>query len=385
MKQTRTVSISQSLNNRKNIRFSRAQNFVAQYGTPLLLLSHKAIRKNYRNLKSALPGVELFYAVKANATPEIIQILADEGCSFDLSTPGETVIARRCGIDARRCIHTHPIKNDMEIRDALEYGIKLFIVENDDEIVKLLPYRDTVELLVRLRIENPSCPVNLSRKYGVSPAKAYSLVKKARNRGLVVSGLSFHVGSQNDTPQKFIEALQYCRDICQASAGDGVAFDIIDIGGGFPVKYLKKVPSINKYCQPINEYLERHFRNYRIIAEPGRYICANAMSLVTGVKGRALRDGIWWYYLDDGLYGSFSGKLYDHAEYPFYTERKNGPLHKSVLAGPTCDSIDVVYEDVMLPSLNVGDLIMFNSMGAYTSASASTFNGFTKTRVAVLD
>jgi ornithine decarboxylase len=366
------------------VQFTLARKKSVQHGTPLLLLSRNAIRRNYRSLKNALPGVELYYAVKANASPEIIRVLADEGCSFDLSTPGETAIAKICGIDSQRCIHTHPIKNDMEIRDALEYGIKLFIVENDDEIVKLIPYIDSVQLLVRLSIENPSCPVNLSRKYGISPHKAYALVKKARKRGFVVRGLSFHVGSQNVTPLKFVEALEHCDGICRKSAADGIPFDIIDIGGGFPVKYLNKVPPVKEYCRPINEYLDRYFKKYRIIAEPGRFICGNSMSLVTGVKGRSLRNGVWWYYLDDGLYGSFSGKLYDHAEYSFYTER-TGVLHKSVLAGPTCDSIDVVYEDIMLPLLKVGDLLVFDSMGAYTSASASMFNGFDKTKIVVID
>lgn len=366
------------------MQFARAKKYALQYGTPILLLSRRAVKRNYRSLKAALPGVELFYAVKSNSYTEIIKILAEEGSSFDVCTTGEIETVKECGIKAERCIHTHPIKNDLEIRQALDYGIRLFIVDNEDELLKFIPYKDKAHLLVRMSIQNPSCLVNLSQKFGISPANTYDLIKKARNKKLTVKGISFHAGSQNENSLKFIEALEYCRDICWKSAADGSPLEIIDIGGGFPINYLKKVPSPAQFCYPVNEYIERYFGKYRVIAEPGRYLCGESMTLLTKVKGRALRDGVWWYYIDEGLYGSFSGKMYDHADYPMSIERA-GSMHRSVLAGPTCDSIDVVYENISLPLLEVGDLLMFDSMGAYTNASASTFNGFEKAKIVLID
>jgi ornithine decarboxylase len=366
------------------MQFSTAHKLAAKHGTPLLVLSKQTLRKSYRSLKAAIPGVDIYYAVKSNAYPEILKTLQSEGAFFDVCTNGEIDIASGCGIKASRCMHTHPIKNDKEIRYALDFGIKLFIVDNEDELIKMIPYKDKAEILVRMSIQNPACLVNLSHKFGVTPRNTYAMIEKARAAGLMVKGVCFHAGSQNESPVKFIEALEYCRDITWKSAANGTPLEIIDIGGGFPINYLKSVPPPSQFCQPINEYLERYFASYRLLAEPGRFLCGPSMTLVTSVKGRALRDGVWWYYMDEGLYGSFSGKLYDHTDYPMSVER-SGDLHMSVLAGPTCDSTDVVYENISLPLLEIGDLLLFDSMGAYTNASASTFNGFEIAKVVVVD
>jgi ornithine decarboxylase len=202
--------------------------------------------------------------------------------------------------------------------------------------------------------------------------------------GLTISGISFHVGSQNESPLKYIEALDFCRDICRKAALSGIILDIIDIGGGFPINYLNPVLPVQRFCQPINEYLERYFSKYRIIAEPGRVLSGPCMVLAAKVMGKSLRSGVWWYYLDEGVYGSFSGKIYDHAEYPLLVPR-TGETFNSVLAGPTCDSIDVLYENIALPCLEIGDVLLFDSMGAYTTASASNFNGFPKAKIVLID
>jgi ornithine decarboxylase len=163
-----------------------------------------------------------------------------------------------------------------------------------------------------------------------------------------------------------------------------ITLDIIDIGGGFPINYLNPVLPVQRFCQPINEYLERYFSKYRIIAEPGRVLSGPCMVLAAKVMGKSLRSGVWWYYLDEGVYGSFSGKIYDHAEYPLLVPR-SGETFTSVLAGPTCDSIDVLYENIALPRLEIGDVLLFDSMGAYTTASASNFNGFPKAKIVLID
>jgi ornithine decarboxylase len=363
--------------------YRRAKELVAQHGTPTLFLSAGRVRSACRTLARSLPGVTLYYAVKANPLPEMLQIVKSEGCRFDVSTNGEIDIVRGCGVTGAECLHTHPIKRDSDIRYALDFGIDTFIADNAAELAKLAPYRERLKVLVRLSIQNPQCLVNLSAKFGVPPQDAIGLIRAARELGLAVEGLSFHIGSQNENVLKYIEALEYCRDICTMAALEGTVLHTIDIGGGFPVDYVSPVPPVARFCQPVNEYIERYFANYRVIAEPGRYVAGAAMTLAASVIGKSVRDGVRWYYIDEGLYGSFSGKVYDHVEYPMHVPGK-GERHTSTIAGPTCDSFDVVYEKVPLPELEIGDLLLFDSMGAYTTASASTFNGIPTAKVVVV-
>ncbi|MGA2506983.1 MAG: type III PLP-dependent enzyme [Chitinispirillaceae bacterium] len=364
--------------------FLSVQKLAAKHGTPTLFLSENRLREAYRDLKAALPGVTLYYAVKSNAAPQFVAILKGEGCLFDVCSNGEIEVVKSAGIIPGHCLHTHPIHRDEDIRFAVDSGITRFVVDNEDELRKFVPYRNKTELLVRMSIQNPNCLVNLSHKFGIAPERTFDLIEKAAGLGLAVKGICFHCGSQNQNALKYIEALEYCRDICRKAALKGIAIEIIDIGGGFPINYLTPVPPLAEFCSPINEYLERYFSNYRIIAEPGRFLSGPAMTLATRVIGRSMRSGVWWYYLDEGVYGSFSGKIYDHADYPISMARP-GPRYDSVLAGPTCDSIDVPYEHIALPLLEIGDLLVFESMGAYTSASASNFNGFPKANIVVVE
>lgn len=356
----------------------------AEHDTPALFLSLNRVRDNYRRLKAALPGVTLFYAVKANPEKALIEVLHEEGCSFDVCTSGEIDIVKACGVPAERCLYTHPIKKPEEIAHAIDFGIRRFVVDNGSELEKMVPYKDSVELIVRISVQNPASPINLSYKFGVAPEKANALIDAACTAELSVKGLCFHAGSQNEDNLKFIEALEYCREICRTAALRGQKIEIIDIGGGFPISYLKQAARIEAFCQPIAQHLDRYFPNYQIIAEPGRAICADAMFLVAKVIGKACRNQVWWYYIDDGKYNSFSGMVYDHTVYPIKTFG-HGERQPSVIAGPTCDSFDVLYENVSLPLLKIGDLLVFDVMGAYTSASASRFNCYNKTKVVIQD
>jgi ornithine decarboxylase len=364
--------------------FPLVQKLVAVHGTPTLFLSENRLRESYLELKNALPGVSLYYAVKSNASPEIIAVLKKEGCLFDVCSNGEIDIIKNIGVIPNHCIHTHPIKRDSDIRYALDFGITTFVVDNEAELQKLVPYKNKLQVLVRMSIQNPNCLVNLSHKFGIAPELTWDLIEKAAGLGLSIKGICFHCGSQNQNSLKYIEALEYCRDICRKAALKGISIEVIDIGGGFPINYLTPVPPLAQFCEPINEYLERYFSNYKIIAEPGRVLSGPCLTLAAKVIGKSLRSGLWWYYLDEGVYGSFSGKIYDHADYPMFVSR-SGPRFNSVIAGPTCDSIDVTYENIALPNLEIGDLLVFESMGAYTSASASNFNGFTKAKLVIVE
>jgi ornithine decarboxylase len=358
---------------------------VAQHGSPLLLIDCDVIRRQYRSLQDALPGVEFFYALKPLPHAAVVAELRDLGANFDVATTGEIRLVKGAGVAPDRCIHTHPIKSDADIRAALRFGIHTFVADNPDEIRKFKRHRRRAELLLRVSFRNPTAVVDLSRKFGCEPAAVPPLLELARSLGIRVRGLSFHVGSQVADPAKYVEAIGACNEIMAAAASSGLAeLNILDIGGGFPIPYRGETAPIAKFCRPIRRALKRLPPRVRVIAEPGRFIAGPAGTAVATVVGRAQREGRWWYYLDDGLYGSYSGQLFDHARYPIEVLDRIGPLHPSVLAGPTCDSIDVVREDFPLPELQIGDLIVGRMMGAYTCASATDFNFIPRARVIAL-
>jgi len=247
---------------------------------------------------------------------------------------------------------------------------------------KFVPYGDRVEVLLRVSYRSPGAVSDLSRKFGCDPEQLLPLARRAHDLGITVRGLSFHVGSQAPDPGKHVEAIESCRRLLAAAAREKLGpCDTLDIGGGFPIDYSQRAPEIGYFCAPIRAALAELPKRVRVIAEPGRYIAGPAAIGVASVMGRARRENRWWYYLDDGLYGSFSGQLFDHAHYPLESLRNRGKREPSVLAGPTCDSIDVIAENLTLPQLEVGDLIVGRAMGAYTWASASEFNFFPRATV----
>jgi ornithine decarboxylase len=360
---------------------------VREFGSPLLIVDCARVRTQYRKLAKALPGVDLHYALKPLPHASVVQTVLEEGGFLDLATTGEVQLVKRLGADPSRCIHSHPIKRDSDIRNALEFGVRLFVADNPDEVRKFVSYRDKAELLLRVSFRSPGAVCDLSRKFGCDPEDVLALARLAAELGIRVRGLSFHVGSQATDPAKHVEAIEACAALMAAGRREKLGtFDTLDIGGGFPIRYLQPAPDIQRFCAPIRAALGKLPKRLRIIAEPGRFIVGPAAIGVASVMGRARREGHWWYYLDDGLYGSYSGQLYDHARYPVEPLREStSEKLPSVLAGPTCDSIDVIAENLMLPELKTGDLIVGRAMGAYTWASASEFNFFPKATVVAVN
>lgn len=359
---------------------------VARFGSPLLVVDCEQVRHQYRALKAALPGVDLHYALKPLPHAAVVACLRDEGAFFDLATTGEVEMVKAQGVAPERCIHTHPIKRDADIRDALRFGVTTFVVDNPDEVRKFVRYRKRAELLIRVSFRSPDAVCDLSKKFGCAPGAVLELLQLARRVGVRVRGLSFHVGSQAMDPSKYVEAITACKDLFAEALLAGLpGLDTLDIGGGYPVQYGEHVMPIDEFCVPIRAALKLMPSHVRVIAEPGRFIAAPAAIAVSSVMGKAKRDGRWWYYLDDGVYGSFSGQIYDHAKYPVESLRQADEQFLSVLAGPTCDSIDVIDEGIMLPELEMGDLIVGRMMGAYTMASATDFNFFKRAKVVVMN
>ncbi len=361
------------------------RHLVQRYGSPLFIIDAERVRAQYRRLAAALPGVALHYALKPLPHSSVISTLHAEGACFDLATNGEVELVRRLKIAPERCIHTHPIKRDSDIRTALAFGVRHFVVDNPDELRKFVKFRSRAALLIRVCFRSPAAVVDLSRKFGCDPEAVGDLLRLAAELRINIEGLSFHVGSQAADASMVVKAVGVCRDLARVAEQAGHTLSILDIGGGYPVDYLERALSIEEYCAPIMAALASLPPEIRVIAEPGRYIAAPAAIAVASVMGRAERDGHWWYYLDDGLYGSYSGQMYDHAKYPLQALVPPGPTFPSILAGPTCDSIDVIREDIDLPKLDVGDLVVGRVMGAYTWASASEFNFFPRATVLGLD
>ncbi|WP_448547687.1 type III PLP-dependent enzyme [Thalassotalea fusca] len=364
----------------------RAEALVAQFGSPLMVLDCNQVRAQYRALKNALPNVDLYYALKPLPHPAVVSVLLAEGAYFDLATNGEVDLVASVGVPSERTIQTHPIKRDLDIQHALAYGCNVFVVDNINELEKFVAYKDEVEILVRVSFPNADVLADLSKKFGCKPENALALIRHAFSLGIRIKGLSFHVGSQTRSGEKYATAITKCQHIMQQVIDAGLpALSTLDIGGGFPVQYTSDVMPIDEFCQPINQALSLLPETVRVIAEPGRFIVASAVTNIASVMGQAERNGQTWYYLDDGIYGSFSGLMFDEARYDIKSAVQSEEQFTSVLAGPTCDSIDVISESIMLPKLNNGDLIISSMMGAYTACTATDFNFFKRAEFVVLN
>ena len=365
---------------------AEVRRLVREFGSPLLILDCGRVRVQYRKLRKALPHVDLHYALKPLPHPAVVRTVIEEGGFLDLATSGEVQLVKRLGVSPDRCIHTHPIKRPADIANALEFGVRIFVADNPDEVRKFARHRDDAQLLLRVSFRSPGAVVDLSRKFGCDPEGVLELARIAAGLGIGVRGLSFHVGSQTPDATKQVEALGACARLMAAARRERLGiFDTLDIGGGFPIDYSQPVQDIGRFCAPLRAAISALPKRVRVIAEPGRYIVGPAAIGVASVMGRAQREGHWWYYLDDGLYGSYSGQLYDHARYPVEPLRDGAERLPSVLAGPTCDSIDVIAENLMLPPLKTGDLIIGRAMGAYTRASATDFNFFPRATVVAVN
>lgn len=364
--------------------FDEADALAEQFGTPLLVASRTALLRNYRAMREALPSVEFFYAAKANPADAILRPLCEAGCSVDVCSFGEMQAALKAGFTPDQMIHTHPCKTVQNLTSCYAEGLRWFTFDNANEIPKLAKYAPDVNLLLRLAVSSSSSLINLSAKFGAFEPDAVNLMVEAREAGLTVKGMSFHVGSQCRSPEDFHAALSQARRIWDRAAAAGIELEVLDFGGGLPAPYTDSVLSLDAYCRSLSRSLEETFGDLaiRVIGEPGRGMCADTVSLITRVIGKSVRGGMPWYIIDDGLYGSFSGQVFDHVEYPIIARNAlDRPLFPCVVAGPTCDSSDVVTRQQLLPDLEIGELLLVPTMGAYTCASASNFNGLDMARM----
>ena len=351
-----------------------------EYGTPLLVLSLEQIEKNYRLLRTHLPRVKVFYAIKANPHRRILELMRDLGSNFDVASDGEIMELSSLGVDGSRMIYANPMKTVNGLRACRNAGVGKMTFDSAGEIDKMARECPGATVLLRIRIDNSSAHVDLNKKFGAAREQALELLLKARDAGLDAAGIAFHVGSQTTSADPYLYALDIAREIFEEAAAAGMQLRIMDIGGGFPIPEPKVRFNLQEMLNQINARLDEDFPGVEIWAEPGRFICGTAVNLITSVIGVTERGGQPWYFLDEGLYGTFSGVLFDQWELISF---KEGEQVAATFAGPSCDSLDIMFRGKMTVRQEEGDLILVPICGAYTSASATTFNGFSKANFVV--
>jgi ornithine decarboxylase len=361
-----------------------------RHGTPVVVIDHDEIRRSYASFRRHLPKVQAYYAVKANPAPEIVRTLYRAGASFDVASLPEFMLVyenvKRLPARARqdfvwdKIVYANPIK-PKETLEALDRYRPLVTYDNREELAKIKRHAPHAGLALRLRVPNTGSVVELSSKFGCDPGEAVDLVDEAFRLGLVVEGLSFHVGSQCTNFENFVQALNMAAAVRNEAASRGHEIKILDIGGGFPVPYDRHVKPIRVLARKINAEIARLFpREIEILAEPGRYLVATAATSVARVIGKAVRDGKPSYYIDDSVYHTYSGIIFDHCQYGVKAFRR-GRTEISAVFGQTCDGLDTISRAEVLPALEIGDLVYSEKIGAYSNASATWFNGFPPAKV----
>ncbi|MDR3592056.1 MAG: type III PLP-dependent enzyme [Negativicutes bacterium] len=355
-----------------------AVNLLAEkYGTPVLVLSLEQVKENYRFLARNLPGVKLHYAVKANPDIRLVQALAEIGAYFDAASDGEMLDLAKLKVGPDRIIYANPTKTASGLATAGRTGVSRFTFDSEAEIARIARAIPGGTVLLRVRMDNPEALVDLNQKFGAHPDEVLRLLAIAKSQGLDVGGLCFHVGSQSTNARAYTDAIKVCRRLFDAAKAEGFDLRILDIGGGFPIPTLSETVDITGLTAAVSQALTEYFPATEIWAEPGRFICGTAVNLITRVIGAQIRNNQQWYFLDEGLYGTFSGVIFDHWDFELQAFR-DGRRIPATFAGPSCDSLDVMFRDKPTVPLAVDDLLLVPNCGAYTSASATVFNGFAK-------
>ncbi len=361
-----------------------------EHGTPLFVVDHEEIRRNYAEFRKRLPRVQAYYAVKANPDPAIVRTLYEAGCSFDVASMPEFLIVHENinGLSPKarqdfiwdKIIYANPIKANEALEDLDPYK-PLVTYDNFEEIRKIRKHAPHAGLALRLQVPNTGAVVELSSKFGAASGEAVELIEAAHDAGLIVEGLSFHVGSQTTNFENFVQAIHLAAGVFQEAKGRGFELKLLDIGGGFPAPYDKQVQPFKTLARRISAELDRHFsKKIEILAEPGRFMVATAATCVAKVIGKARREGKRCYYINDGVYHTFSGILFDHCQYHLQAFRK-GPTEICSVFGPTCDALDTISLAEELPELRLGDYVFSRNIGAYSHASSTNFNGFPPAKV----
>ena len=352
---------------------------------PCLVVDLDVVRDNYFAFSKAMPDSRVFYAVKANPAPEVLKLLAGLGSAFDCASVPEIDMALAAGATPDRISYGNTIKKERDIAAAYERGVRLFAVDAQEEVDKISRAAPGSKVFCRILCAGDGAEWPLSRKFGCEPELAIAVLEHAHAKGLDAYGISFHVGSQQPNPAAWDAALLATAEVFRTLSDRGIQLRMVNLGGGFPAKYLKKIPRVLTYGRAISTALRKHFGNRipETIIEPGRGLVGDAGIIkaeVVLISRKATGDETRWVYLDIGKFGGLAETMEEAIRYPIRTSHDRGPKAPCIVAGPTCDSIDVLYEKTPydLPvSLSIGDEVLIEGTGAYTTTYATVaFNGF---------
>lgn len=350
-----------------------------RFATPFLVVDEDRVRANAARLRSAFRDrAEIFFAVKANNHPVVLQTLRDAGCGFDVASAREMLQLVALGVPGSRMAFSNPVKVPDHIDIAYKNGVRLYACDTDEEIEKLAQRAPGSEIYIRIAVDNTGSAWPLAGKYGVEQEEALGLMDRAAAKGLVPVGLTFHVGSQCENMDNWRAALRQCAPIWAAAGARGHAMRLLDLGGGLPAPYAEEPYPLETLGQEVGALVEAHFPGSpRLIIEPGRFLVADAGAFVASVIGRATRRGKKLVYLDAGLFNGLM-EAYEVFWYPvecLHEGRQEAEEETVTLVGPTCDSVDEIVDAIRLPRLAVGDRVAFLCAGAYTN-SYEAYNGF---------
>jgi ornithine decarboxylase len=360
---------------------------------PCLVVDLDVVRDNYNSFAKAMPDSKVYYAIKANPAPEILKLLVELGANFDVASVGETEAVLAAGATPDRISYGNTVKKESDVATAFRLGVTLFAVDCEAEIEKVARAAPGSRVICRIHCDNAGADWPLSRKFGCEPAYAADLLEFAHRQGLVPFGISFHVGSQQNNVEAWDRALASTAAIFRTCAERGINLSTVNLGGGFPAKYLRKTPKLESYGKAIFRSLRKHFGNAipNTIMEPGRGLVGNAGMIeaeVVLIARRNPEDEVRWVYLDIGKFHGLAETIDESIRYPIKTPKDRDEMAPCVLAGPTCDSVDVLYEKNPYPlpvSLAIGDKVLIEAAGAYTASYSSVgFNGFPPLRQYVI-
>ncbi|MCG2721857.1 MAG: type III PLP-dependent enzyme [Thermodesulfovibrionales bacterium] len=354
--------------------------------TPFLLIDTDKVRQKISMIGRAIRNARVFYAVKANPDIEILRLLSGLGTGFEIASEGELEILAQLNVDPERIISSNPVKSLKFLKMAASYGVRLFAFDSVDEVEKLVRYIPDSRVYVRLSVPNEGSEWPLSKKFGVELDEALALLCYAKEKGLNPVGITFHVGSQCTNIYNWNIALDKTKNLWERAEKEGITLKMLNIGGGYPIKYRKNVVSIEAIEKNVSALLYGKFPEHTdIFIEPGRAVVGDAGILVTSVIGKAQRGDESWLYLDVGVFNGLMESV-GGIKYSYLVESLNQAANKKqwTIAGPSCDSFDVIDKNVTLTEPNIGNIMLILSSGAYTISYASEFNGFSIPRTILI-
>jgi ornithine decarboxylase len=373
--------------------FNRIKDFAQDKETPFLIVDLKKVEEKYDELLDSLPFAKIYYAVKANPLEQVLRMLVQKGSCFDIASIYELDHILALGASPDRISYGNTIKKARNIAYAYSKGVRLFATDSESDLRKLAKNAPGARVFFRILTDGSGADWPLSRKFGAHPDTIFKLILLAAKLGLEPYGISFHVGSQQRDIGQWDNAISACKYLFDCAEAEGITLKMLNLGGGFPATYISPTHETSVYAAEIIRFLKEDFGENlpEIILEPGRFMAGDAGVLVTEVvliSKKSEANQYSWVYLDAGKFGGLIETLDESIKYPIYSEKK-GPVQETILAGPTCDSMDILYENekYALPaSLEEGDRLYFFTTGAYTQTYSSVcFNGFPPLKAYVLE